>query len=328
MALVDNNQVFNEFAYIAKTQVETQKTDLFNEKSQGCLAMYPAPFTGDLYQEASFKRIANLLSIADAYADANTTEANLEQLKEIAVKVMAATPAVRMDKHTYDWIQQKPENAAAAYGQQLAVASVKLKLNSLISVLTTCILKESGAVLDKKGTTANATNQLDIKMLIDGAQLFGDASGDLKVIVCHSNVWASYLKRNIDQWDQLFRYDTVAVRRDVSDRYFIVTDSPALTFLHQSQTKYRTLLLGPMAAVVMDDPTLYRTNIDDTNDKTFIKTTFKSQLGWAVHVKNHNYVGTAKSPLLTELAVAASWAKSDSNIEVKEMPGIIIEHQA
>lgn len=328
MALVDNNQVFNEFAYIAKTQVETQKTDLFNAESSGALSLLPAPFTGDYYREASFKRIANLLSIADAYADNQTANANLTQLQEISVKVMAATPAVRLDKHTYDWIQQSPEYAAAAYGQQLAVSTVKLKLNTLLQALVTCILKTTGAVLDKKGTTAAAANQLDIKMLIDGCQLFGDASGDLKIIVCHSDVWASYVKRNLDQWDQLFTYGTVNVRKDISDRFFLVTDAPALSFTHNALTKYRTLVLAPGAGVIMEDPTLYRTNIDDTNDRTFIKTTVKSQFGWGVHVKNHNYVGTNKSPTATELAASASWALSDSNIEVKEMPGIIIEHQA
>lgn len=327
MALSDN-QVFNEFAYIAKTQVETQKTDIFNEKSQGCISMFPAPFTGDLYQEASFKRIANLLAIEDAYGDDETTTADLEQLKEVAVKVMSATPAVRMDKHTYDWIQQKPEHAAAAYGKQLAVASVKLKLNTLISGLVTCITKETGAVLDKKGTTEAKTAQLDINMLIDGAQLFGDASGDLKVIVCHSNVWASYLKRNLEQWDQLFKYSTVAVRQDISDRYFIVTDSPNLQFTHSSLTKYRTLMLSVGAGVIMEDPTLYRTNIDDTNDRRLIKTTVKSQLGWGMHIKNHSYIGANKSPTGTELAAPAAWAKVDANIEIKEMPGIVIEHQA
>ena len=327
MALADN-QVFNEFAYISKTQVETQKTDLFNDKSQGCISMFPAPFTGDRYEEASFKRIANLLAVEDAYSDESSKTANIEQLKEVSVKQMASTPAVRMDKHTYDWIQQKPENAAAAYGQQLAVSSVKLKLNTALDALVTCIGKESGAVLDKSGTTANVANQLDIKMIVDGAQLFGDQQGDLKVIVCHSQVWGAYIKRNLDQWDQLFKYDTVNVRNDIYDRVFIVTDSPSLTFTENSITKYNTLLLAPMAAVIMEDPTLYRTNIDDTNDRTFIKTTIKSQLGWGVHVKNHSYIGTNKSPTGAELKAAASWAKVDANVEVKEFPGIIIKHQA
>ena len=328
MALIDNNQIFNEFAYIAKTQVETQKTDLFNAESQGALSLMPAPFTGDFYREASFKRIADLLQIEDGYVDEATRTADITQLQEISVKVLASTPAVRMDKHTFDWIQQSPEYAAAAYGQQLAVASVKLKLNTLLQALVTCLLKTTGAILDKKGTTANVTNQLDIKMLIDAAQKFGDASGDLKIIVCHSNVWASYVKRNLDQWDQLFTYGTVNVRKDISDRLFLVTDAPALTFQHNSITKYRSLLLAPGAGVIMEDPTLYRTNIDDTNDRRLIKTTVKSQLGFGVHVKNHNYIGTNKSPTETELAAAASWGVSDSNIEIKEYPGILIEHQA
>ena len=326
MALTDN-QVFNEFAYISKTQVETQKTDLFNEKSKGCISMFPAPFTGDYYREASFKRIANLLTVEDAYADEQTKTANLEQLQEISVKQISSTPAVRVDKHTYDWIQQKPENAAAAYGQQLAVASVKLKLNSAIDALVTCIGKETGAVLDKSGTTANAANIIDLQMVIDGAQLFGDRQGDLKIIVCHSDAWTAYRKRNLDRWDQLFKYETVNVREDISDRIFIVTDSDALTFTQNSLTKYNTLLLKPGAAAIMEDPTLYRTNIDDTNDRTLIKTTIKSQLGWAVHVLNHSYVGTNKSPTSTELRAATSWAKVDANVEVKEFPGVIIKHQ-
>ena len=227
----------------------------------------------------------------------------------------------------YDWLQQKPEVAAAAYAKQLAIASVKLKLNSAIAGLITCIGQNTGAVLDRKGTTASATNRLSIEMLIDASNLFGDASGDLCAILCHSDAWTAYLKTNVANHDQLFSYGSVVVRTDPFGRTFIITDSDEFKFTHNSITKYRTLMLGPEAVTVMEDPTLYRTNIDDSNDRTFIKTTVKSQLGWAYMIKAHSYIGTARSPTLTELKTAANWAAVDANVEVKEFPGVYIEHQ-
>ena len=327
MANVDNNQVFNDFAYVAKTQVETQKTDKFNDKSNGTIVMMPAPFTGDQYNEASFKRIANLLAIEDAYATNSTRKANMTQLKQTSVKCAASTPAVEMSPMWYDWIQQKPEVAGAAYAKQLAIASVKLKLNTIIACLITCIEKESGAILDKKGTTENAANRLSLEMLLDASNLFGDASGDLGAIVCHSDAWTAYLKSNVSNHNELFNYGSVVVRTDPFGRTFIITDSEEFKFTDNSLTKYKTLMLAGDAATVMEDPTLYRTNIEDTNDNTFITTTIKSQLGWANNVKSHSYIGTAKSPTLAELKTAANWAKVDANVEIKEFPGIVIQHQ-
>ena len=327
MANVDNNQVFNDFAYVAKTQVETQQTDKFNDKSNGTLVMMPAPFTGDQYHEASFKRIANLLSIEDAYVAGNTKEATMTQLKQTSVKVAASTPAVEMSPMWYDWLQQKPEVAGAAYAKQLAINSVKLKLNTTIACLITAIEKNSGAIHDKKGTTANAANRLSIEMILDASNLFGDASGDLGAIICHSDAWTAYLKSNVANHNELFSYGSVVVRTDPFGRTFIVTDSDEFKFTHQSITKYKTLLLASEAATVMEDPTLYRTNIDDTNDSTFIKTTVKSQLGWGIMIKSNSYVGTAKSPTLAELKTPANWAVVDANVEVKEYPGIVIQHQ-
>ena len=327
MANVDNNQIFNDFAYIAKTQVETQKTDKFNDKSNGTIVMMPAPFTGDEYNEASFKRIASLLAIEDAYVDGTTKEATMTQLKQTSVKVAASTPAVEMSPMWYDWIQQKPEVAGAAYAKQLAVASVKLKLNSAIACLITCIEKNSSAVLDEKGTTEDATKRLSIEMIMDGSNLFGDASGDLGAIICHSDAWNAYCKSNLANHSRLFSYGSVVVRVDPYGRTFIVTDSEEFKFTDNSLTKYKTVLLSGDAVTVMEDPTLYRTNIDDTNVSTFIKTTVKSQLGWGINVKSHSYIGTPKSPTLAELKTAANWAVVDANVEVKEFPGVVIQHQ-
>lgn len=328
MANIDNNQVFNDFAYIAKTQVETQKTDKFNEKSNGTIVMMPAPFTGDYYHEAWFKRIANLLQIEDAYDDSATRTAAISQLKQTSVKVAASTPAVEMSPMWYDWLQQKPEVAGAAYAKQLAIASVKLKLNAALACLVTALGKTSGAVLDESGAGKDATKNLSLEMIIEGQHKFGEASGDLAAIVCHSDAWTAYVKSNLSNHERLFSYGSLVVRTDPFGRTFIVTDSDELTFTQNSITKYRTLLLAPDAITVMEDPTLYRTNIDDTNTQTFIKTTVKSQLGWGINVKEYSYVGTNKSPTLTQLKAANSWALIDSNVEVKEGPGVLIQHQA
>lgn len=327
MANVDNNQVFNDFAYVAKTQVETQQTDKFNDKSNGTLVMMPAPFTGDQYHEASFKRIANLLAIEDAYVAADSKEATITQLKQTSVKVAASTPAVEMSPMWYDWLQQKPEVAGAAYAKQLAIASVKLKLNTAIACLITAIEKNTSAVLDEKGTTADATKRLSIEMILDASNIFGDASGDLGAIICHSDAWTAYLKTGLANHNELFSYGSVVVRSDPFGRTFIVTDSDEFKFTDNSITKYKTLVLASDAATVMEDPTLYRTNIIDTNDSTFIKTTVKSQLGWGINLKSHSYTGTAKSPTLAELKTAANWAVVDANVEVKEYPGVVIQHQ-
>lgn len=327
MANIDNNQVFNDFAYIAKTQVETQQTDKFNDKSNGTLVMMPAPFTGDEYNEAFFKRIASLLQIEDAYTRATGRKATMTQLKQTSIKVAASTPAVAMDPMWYDWLQQKPELAGAAYAKQLAIFSLKLKLQSAIASLITAITKTSGAVLDEKGTTADATKRLSIEMILDASNLFGDQSGTLGAIICHSDAWTAYLKTSLANHNELFSYGSVVVRTDPFGRTFIVTDSEEFKFTDNSLTKYRTLMLAPDACTIMEDPTLYRTNIDNTNDNTFITETIKSQLGWGLNIKNHSYVGANKSPTLTELKEAASWAVVDSNIEVKEFPGVVIEHQ-
>ena len=112
--------VFHDYLYRSMTETVKQQVQLFNTASAGALVLTTAANVGDFSEKASFKLIPNLVRRRDAYGSGALTPVDIEQLRNVSVKVAAGTPPIRWEPQQFAWIQRNQEEAGTIIGVQLA----------------------------------------------------------------------------------------------------------------------------------------------------------------------------------------------------------------
>lgn len=321
MALSDL-AVFSEYAYDTMTEVTRQQVDLFNAASRNAIMLSGTAHQGDYSERAFYKKISGLVKRRNAYGTGAVASKVLQHLTDTMVKVAAGTPPVELDPGQFKWIQQNPEVAGAAMGQQLAKDAMADMLNT--ALLGTRVALNQIASIKYDGT-ADTPNTLDAVKLNKGAVRFGDQSKDIAVWVTHSKAMHDFWGTAIANATQLFRYETINVITDPFGRVFVVTDAPGLIVTGSPDT-YHTLGLVS-GAVEVDQNNDYTDNYETKNGDENIKRTYQAEWSFNLGIKGFSWDKTngGKSPTDAALAVATNWdryATSD-----KDLAGVIISHR-
>lgn len=320
MALSDL-AVFSEYAYDTMTEVTRQQVDLFNAASRNAIMLSGTAHQGDYSERAFYKKISGLVKRRNAYGSGTVASKVLQHLVDTMVKVAAGTPPVELDPGQFKWIQQNPEVAGAAMGQQLAKDAMADMLNT--ALLGTRVALNSIASIKYDGT-ADTPNTLDAVKLNKGAVKFGDQSKDIAVWVTHSKAMHDFWGMAIANTTQLFRYETINVITDPFGRVFVVTDAPGLIVTGLPDT-YHTLGLVT-GAIEVDQNNDFTDNYETKNGDENIKRTYQAEWTFNLGIKGFSWDKTngGKSPTDAALAVATNWdryATSD-----KDLAGVIISH--
>lgn len=321
MALSDL-AVFSEYAYDTMTEVTRQQVDLFNAASRNAIMLSGTAHQGDYSERAFYKKISGLVKRRNAYGSGTVASKVLQHLVDTMVKVAAGTPPVELDPGQFKWIQQNPEVAGAAMGQQLAKDAMADMLNT--ALLGTRVALNSIASIKYDGT-ADTPNTLDAVKLNKGAVKFGDQSKDIAVWVTHSTAMHDFWGTAIANTTQLFRYETINVITDPFGRVFVVTDAPGLIVTGLPDT-YHTLGLVT-GAIEVDQNNDFTDNYETKNGDENIKRTYQAEWTFNLGIKGFSWDKTngGKSPTDAALAVATNWdryATSD-----KDLAGVIISHR-
>lgn len=321
MALSDL-AVFSEYAYDTMTEVTRQQVDLFNAASRNAIMLSGTAHQGDYSERAFYKKISGLVKRRNAYGTGAVASKVLQHLVDTMVKVAAGTPPVELDPGQFKWIQQNPEVAGAAMGQQLAKDAMADMLNT--ALLGTRVALNSIAAIKYDGT-ADTPNTLDAVKLNKGAVKFGDQSKDIAVWVTHSKAMHDFWGTAIANATQLFRYETINVITDPFGRVFVVTDAPGLIVTGSPDT-YHTLGLVT-GAIEVDQNNDFTDNYETKNGDENIKRTYQAEWTFNLGIKGFSWDKTngGKSPTDAALAVATNWdryATSD-----KDLAGVIISHR-
>ena len=321
MALSDL-AVFSEYAYDTMTEVTRQQVDLFNAASRNAIMLSGTAHQGDYSERAFYKKISGLVKRRNAYGSGAVASKVLQHLVDTMVKVAAGTPPVELDPGQFKWIQQNPEVAGAAMGQQLAKDAMADMLNT--ALLGTRVALNQIATIKYDGT-ADTPNTLDPLKLNKGAAKFGDQSKDIAVWVTHSKAMHDFWGTAIANATQLFRYETINVISDPFGRVFVVTDAPGLIVTGSPDT-YHTLGLVT-GAIEVDQNNDFTDNYETKNGDENIKRTYQAEWTFNLGIKGFSWDKTngGKSPTDAALAVATNWdryATSD-----KDLAGVIISHR-
>jgi hypothetical protein len=304
------------------TEISRQQVDLFNAASRGTIELQSAAHQGDYSEQAFYRRISGLVKRRNAYGSGAVATKQLQHLVDTMVKVAAGTPPVALDPGQFKWIQQNPEVAGAAMGQQLAKDALADMLNLGVTACRVALNQVAAVVYNG---TADTPNTLDAPKLNRGAGKFGDQYKDIAVWVTHSKAMTDYFGTAISNASQLFKYETVNVIADPFGRVFIVTDAPGLIVTGAPDT-YHTLGLAS-GAIGLDQNNDYTENFETKNGDENILRTFQAEWSFNLGIKGFAWDKTngGKSPNDAALAVATNWDRFATS--EKDLAGVVITHR-
>lgn len=313
--------VFSEYAYAALTEVLAQQVEVFNEASAGTITLQSSAHQGDYSDVAFFKKISGLVRRRNAYGSGAIASKDLQHLVDTMVKVAAGTATVNLDPGQFKWIQQNPETAGAALGQQLAKDALADMLNTSVMAVHAALSQVTAVIYDGTGDTPDTLNPI---MMNKGQGKFGDHFQNILAWILHSTSLFQLYGNALTNAQILFTYGNVAVRQDAFGRRFVVSDVPTL---YTAGTPDIVWALGLVAgAVRCDQNNDFTDNYQTINGDENIKRTYQGEWTFNLGVKGFAWDKNngGKSPNDAAIATATNWDKyATSN---KDIAGIMIKH--
>ena len=325
MALSDL-AVYSEYAYSSMTEVLRQKIDLFNAATGGAIQLQDSAHQGDYSDKAFFAKISGLVRRRNPYGSGSVSEKTMAHLVDTMVKVAAGTPPVRLDRGQFKWIQQNPEVAGSALGQQLALATLADMLNTGIGTAHAALSAQSSVIHDATGLTA-PEDTMSFLNLNKGQAKFGDQASSIVVWVMHSKPMLDLYGKNITNSGNLFTYGTVNVTRDPFGKLLVMTDCPSL-FLGGAGGAgvdyYASLGLVP-GALLIDKNNDFDANEQANNGNENITRTYQAEWSYNVGVKGFTWDKTngGKAPNDAALFTSTNWDRYATS--EKDLAGVIVK---
>jgi hypothetical protein len=320
MAL-SNMQVFNQYYQPAIIETLGQMIDKFNEASRGAIVLTPQGFDGDFLQRSFFTALHSARRRVDRYASNTAVNpTNLAQQKDSAVKVAGGFGPILFEPSQMGWLNKPTGEAIALISQNFAEAMLQDQLNTAIAALVAAISNQSAAKYD--GLAVSPDLGISQVTLNRSHALFGDHSSSLVAQVMTGSVAHKLVGQNLTNSSNLFQAGNVTVL-DILGKAVVVTDAPALyESVSPGADKEKVLSLVEGAAIVFDNNDMV-TNIETSNGKERIETTFQADYTFGLALKGYTWdTGNGgKSPTDAELATGSNWDKTASDI--KNTAGVV-----
>lgn len=320
MALSDL-AVYSEYVYSSFTEVLAQQIDLFNAASAGAIQLSSAAHQGDFSDTAFFGKVSGLVRRRNAYGSGTVSEKNMRHLVDVMVKIAAGTPPVRLDPGQFKWIQQNPEVAGAALGQQLAKDTLADMLNTGLGAAYAAMVQVTANLLTITGVTAPG----DLMSFIaqnNGVAKFGDAGSQIAVWIMYSKPMYDLFGNAITNANSLFSYGTVNVVQDPFGRPLVMTDSPSL-LAAGSPNVYHNLGLVP-GAIRVEQNNDFTANEETKNGDENIIRTYQAEWSYELGILGFAWdkANGGKSPTDAALFTSTNWDQYATS--TKDLPGVIV----
>lgn len=283
-----------------------QKVNDFVDKSGGAFTIDVSGWKGDFSTESFFNQIASAMRDVDMYA-ANGAQAStaLTQGETGGVKVAGGFGPVLFEPNQMTYLQQSPEQAIMAISEGFANALLTKHINQGIAAAVAAIENQASLVNDVSALTAGA-GALTQQVLNGSHAKFGDMSGMLTTDFMTGAAYHKLVDKGLANGTQLFNAGNVTVQ-SILNKLIVVTDAPAL-YVAGTPNKYKVLSLTS-GGVVVDNTSDLITNLETTNGKERIETTWQANFTYGVRVKGYKWdeINGGKSPTSAELATGTNW---------------------
>lgn len=315
-----NMQVFNKYYMPAIIETLAQKVEVFNQASRGAIVLTTQGYEGDFMLSSFYSSLLGARRRVDRYASNATVAAtNLAQLKDAAVKVAGGFGPILFEPGQMSWLNKPTGEAIAVISDQLADAIIQDQLNTGIAAAVAAIENQATAKYDGVATDSPNTG-ISYSLINKSHAKFGDNSGALVCEVMTGSVAHKLIGQNLANSNQLFQSNGVTVI-DILGKAVVVTDAPAL-FEDTTVDREKVLTLVEGGLVVFDGGDII-TNIETSNGKERIETTFQADYTFSVGLKGYTWDTTngGKSPTDAEIATGSNWDKTATSI--KHTAGVI-----
>ncbi len=301
MALT-NMQVFVDNARELVFEKLGQQIEKFNAASNNTLQLSSDGFSGDFFERSFYNSLAASRRRVDRYAANGTVSATaLAQSKAVEVKVAGGFGPIIFEPSQMAWISSNPAEALNVISNSMTEAILQDQINSAIAALVAAISNQAAAKNDVSGSSAVtqiALNNTDAK--------FGDSSSLLVARIMRGATYHKLIGQNLVNASTLFNSGNVTVV-DVLGKPVVVTDAPSL-YVAGTPNKEIVLTLVSGAIVIGGTSDLI-TNVDTTNGKERIETTFQGDYTFTMKMLGYSWdtANGGKSPTDAEIATGTNW---------------------
>lgn len=308
MALSDM-KVFNSWLQRATIETLAQRVEKFNSASAGAIQLTTQGFAGDFLQEAMWASLHSAQRRVDRYNTNGTpSTTSLAQIQSNTVKVAGGFGPILWEPAQLTYIQKSPAEAVEVISRNLAEAMMKDMLNSAIASAVAAIEAQTTATYD------TGTGPITYRDLNLAHAKFGDHSDLIVCDVMDGTTYHYLIDNNLANGQNLFQSNGVTVV-DILGKRVVVTDAPAL---RETGTGADQKALGLVAGgIVVHDAGDLVTNVETTNGKHRIETTFQADYTFGLGLKGYAWDTSTggKTPTDAELATGGNWDKIATDIK-------------
>lgn len=309
---IDNMKVFNEYIMSATIETFAQEVAKFNAASGGTIVLTADGFDGDFLMESMFSSLSAAQRRVDRYGTNSAVSSTaLAEIQHNSVKVAGGFGPVLFEPGQMQWLQRSPAEAIEVISRNLAQDMLADQLNTAVMAGVAAIENQSAAKYD--ASAASPTAAVSYAAMNSAHALFGDRSMMLRASVMRGQTYHRLIGQNLGNSSQLFQAGNVTVV-DILGKIVVVTDAPALYEAASPINFEKVLSLVPGALVVHDAGNLI-SNIETTNGKERIETTFQADYDFGLGLKGYAWNTSVKSPTNAELATGSNWTKIATSIK-------------
>lgn len=301
-----NMQVYNEQIRLRTIELLGQDIDKFNGASGGAIVLDMARFMGNYSRESFFDTLAGAqrrVNREGANGAQGATE--LSESEMVAVKVAGGFGPVLFEPSQMTWLSTNPEEAIGVIAQGFADALLADQLNTAVGCAVSAVENIPALVNDVSALTAGA-GALTQTVLNGSHAKFGDRSASLRADIMTGTAYHKLVEKGLENGERLFQSTTVLVQ-SILGKIFVVSDIPAL---FEAGTPNKTKVLSVVAeGIVVDNASDIITNLDTTNGKERIETTWQADYSFGVKLKGYAWdiANGGASPDDATLFTGSNW---------------------
>ncbi len=306
----DLMKVFNEFIMPEISQQIPQRISAFNEAAPA-IQLNAEGITGDFFEQSFYNALHDSYRDVDIYAaNGDITPVDLSQGEWNQVKIHDAMGPIRFEPKQFALLQKPTQEGVVVIASQFVDAYIRAQLNKSIGAVVAAIENNAALVYDESTAggagTPKALNQVGLNR---SHARMGDGSAMLTTQIMRGGMDGqhAFIEEALENGNQLFVSETVMVI-DILGKRTVVSDIPALTADAGATSKVVTLSDG---AVIISGASTPFTNIETTNGKGRIESTWQTEVDYTLGLKGYSWDETngGKSPLTAEIETGANWDK-------------------
>lgn len=313
MALA-NMQVYDEQIRLRTIELLGQDLQKFNAASGGTIVLDMSRWTGNYSRESFYNSLAGAQRRVNRYGtNAAQSSTALSESEVVGVKVAGGFGPVVFEPAQLTWLSSDPEEAINIISQGFADALLADQLNTVVGCAVAAIENIPALVNDVSAGTGGA-GALTQSVLNGSHAKFGDRSGMLRADIMTGSAYHKLIEKGLENGERLFMSSNVTVQ-SILGKLFVVSDIPALTVTGTpNKTKVLSLVAG---GVIVDNASDIITNLEPSNGKQRIETTWQADYSFGVKLKGYAWdvANGGASPDDSDLFTGSNWDNAMGDVK-------------